>query len=454
MIFPPLKLCFKLRNLNYIHSNNCIINIIINIFYLFDLFLGFITAYYDIEERFIIKLPNIIFNYLTSWFIPDLISSFPYSIISLLKISKNYTTSINEYKVIYLLELFTLIKSFKIYKNNRFFFNFTHFLMKKTSLYKLHQTSNFIFLFIICGHILACIFIFLSHLENPSWITIQNLTDSSKLEIYISSFYYVFATVFTVGYGDIVSINIYERFYNLILLIVGIMAYSFSVSSLSNYVQNVDSRTQDYNNKMEILHHLKLSHEKMPQSLYEKISRFLKYRLTHIVRDKNEIIDNLPIGLRTTLIMEMYKPIIDNFIFFKTYNSSDFAIKVILAFRPILVMKNEKLVNEGDYLEEIIFVKRGTLSLELPLPIFIKDKDIENYDMFTKRNSVLNLEFPKTINKCLSNNKPKFIDLNNTFIPQKTMTFIRGKGLTYNNNNNNKINVPIQQYVNYRNKEN
>ena len=69
--------------------------------------------------------------------------------------------------------------------------------------------------------------------------------------------------------------------------------------------------------------------------------------------------------------------------------------------------------------------------------------------MFTKRNSVLNLEFPKTINKCLSNNKPKFIDLNNTFIPQKTMTFIRGKGLTYNNNNNNnnKFNVPIQQYV-------
>ena len=189
--------------------------------------------------------------------------------------------------------------------------------MKKTSLYKLYQTSNFIFLFIICGHILACIFIFLSHLENPSWITIQNLTDSSKLEIYISSFYYVFATVFTVGYGDIVSINIYERFYNLILLIVGIMAYSFSVSSLSNYVQNVDSRTQDYNNKMEILHHLKLSHEKMPQNIKEKISRFLKYRLTHIVRDKNEIIDNLPIGLRTTLIMEMYKPIIDNFIFFK-----------------------------------------------------------------------------------------------------------------------------------------
>ena len=81
-------------------------------------------------------------------------------------------------------------------------------------------------------------------------------------------------------------------FFNLILLIVGIMAYSYSVSSLSNYVQTVDSRTQDFNNKMAILQHLKLTHEKMPQSLYEKIVRFLKYS-TDNEKDKNEIMDNV-----------------------------------------------------------------------------------------------------------------------------------------------------------------
>ena len=448
MIIPPIFICFYPQKSNFYNF----MNIITNCFFMSDLLLGFITAYYDIEEKFIWKLPDIIFNYLTTWFIPDLLCAFPFSFFSE-KPEKIIST--NEFELKYLLDLFNLIKVFKIYNNNTFFFQYNNYIIKKTNLLKFSETSRFIYLFILCGHILACIFIFLSHLENPSWVTHQNLMNNSKLEIYISSFYYVYATVFTVGYGDIVSINIYERFFNLILLVAGIMAYSYSVSSLSNYVQNVDSKTQDFNDKMEILHHLKLTHEKMPKALYDKIARFLKYRLEHVVRDKNEIMDNLPIGLRTTLIMEMYKPIIKNFIFFKTYSSSNFIIKVILAFRPLLVMKNEKLVNEGDYLEEIIFVKRGTLALELPLPVLIKDKDIEDINIKRRRASLLNMEFPQyPINKSLSNQKPRIIDFNNETVPQKTMTFVRGKGLTFNhtfgkknNNNNNKIDKPIQQYV-------
>ena len=448
MIIPPIFICFYPQKSNFYNF----MNIITNCFFMSDLLLGFITAYYDIEEKFIWKLPDIIFNYLTTWFIPDLLCAFPFSFFSE---KPEEITSTNEFELKYLLDLFNLIKVFKIYNNNTFFFQYNNYIIKKTNLLKFSETSRFIYLFILCGHILACIFIFLSHLENPSWVTHQNLMNNSKLEIYISSFYYVYATVFTVGYGDIVSINIYERFFNLILLVAGIMAYSYSVSSLSNYVQNVDSKTQDFNDKMEILHHLKLTHEKMPKALYDKIARFLKYRLEHVVRDKNEIMDNLPIGLRTTLIMEMYKPIIKNFIFFKTYSSSNFIIKVILAFRPLLVMKNEKLVNEGDYLEEIIFVKRGTLALELPLPVLIKDKDIEDINIKRRRASLLNMEFPQyPINKSLSNQKPRIIDFNNETVPQKTMTFVRGKGLTFNhtfgkknNNNNNKIDKPIQQYV-------
>ena len=163
------------------------------------------------------------------------------------------------------------------------------------------------------------------------------------------------------------------------------MAYSFSISTLSNYVKSEDHKSKDYNSKMNILNQIKVTHEKMPKNLYDKIARFLYYKLTHIERDKNEIIDNLPIGLRTKLIMEMYKPIIENFIFFKTYNSSDFVLRVILAFRPIFSIKNEKLVNEGDYLEEIIFVKRGILALELPLPILFDKKELEEINLKQKK---------------------------------------------------------------------
>ena len=455
VIVPPLMMGFYPFQDHILYQSYLVVNIFGDVFYLIDLILGFITAYFDIEEHFITKKSLITINYLMSWFIIDLISSIPYTTIFTIFnfIQKHYYKNLKQkYNLIELVQLLPIVKNLKIYKNNEFYNKFKRFLYHYTILYKWFNTANFLFLFFIYTHILACIFVFLSYLENPSWISNQNLIDSSKGEIYIASFYYVFATVFTVGYGDIVSVNIYERVFNLILLIVGIVAYSFSISTLINYVQNEDHKTKDYNSKMDILNQIKVTHEKMPKSLYDKIARFLYYRLKHVERDKNEIIDNLPIGLRTKLIMEMYKPIIENFIFFKTYSKSDFVLRVILAFRPIFSIKNEKLVNEGDYLEEIIFVKRGLLSLELPLPILFDKKELEDINLKQRRNSLIDLEFPYNPELFLNDNKtidkPKIIDVNHDLLPHKTMTFVRGKGLRNINKNNKKKSTKLnQQYV-------
>ena len=224
------------------------------------------------------------------------------------------------FKLTELFESFRIMKIYKSYLNNEL----THFIKKNINkidyLQKSIEISIFIAIVVLHVHYLTCVNIFLSNLQYPNWITVQNLQDSTKFDIYIASFYYVFATVTTVGYGDIVSINIYERFYNLILLVVGIGIYSYSVSALSNYVQQVDRKTLDYQEKSDTLEQIRINHEKMPNELYEKIARFLKYQLENESIDQHEIIDNLPIGLRTTLIMQMYKPIINNFIFFKTFN--------------------------------------------------------------------------------------------------------------------------------------
>ena len=450
ILFFPIILCFYPIISTDFTSWYLIINIFIDLFYIIDLIIGFFTAYYDIEEKFIRKLSEISVNYLSGWFLIDLLCAIPFNTIFAISHRKNkdmiaYT---DFFKLRELWESFRIIKIYKSFLNNEL----THFLKKSInqigSLQKGIEISIFTTFVILHIHYLSCVNIFLSNLQYPNWIIVQNLQDSSKFDIYIASFYYVFATVTTVGYGDIVSINIYERFYNLILLVVGIGIYSYSVSALSNYVQQVDRKTLDYQEKSDTLEQIRINHEKMPNELYEKIARFLKYQLENESIDQHEIIDNLPIGLRTTLIMQMYKPIINNFIFFKTFNSSDFIIKVIMAFRPILSLRNEKLVNEGDYIEEIMFVKRGVLALELPLPIYVNDKDIENYMTRRATGQFTTFDFNKTHTKAKFNEKPTVINFNDKAVT--TLTFVKGKGLTMINNDkndNNIIKTPIQQYV-------
>ena len=212
---------------------------------------GFFTAYYDIEEKFIRKLPEISVNYLSGWFLIDLLCAIPFNtIFAITNRKKKYMVTYTElFKLTELFESFRIIKIYKSYLNNELTHFIKKFINKIDYLQKSIEISIFITIVILHVHYLTCVNIFLSNLQYPNWITVQNLQDSTKFDIYIASFYYVFATVTTVGYGDIVSINIYERFYNLILLVVGIGIYSYCVSALSNYVQQVDKKTLDYQEK-------------------------------------------------------------------------------------------------------------------------------------------------------------------------------------------------------------
>ena len=76
-------------------------------------------------------------------------------------------------------------------------------------------------------------------------------------------------------------------------------------------------------------------------------------------KDKQLLFHCLPYSLKNKLIMEMYKPIIQNFSFFKEIHNSDFIVKVVTSLKPLLLIKEDIIINEGDFIKEIIFIKKG-----------------------------------------------------------------------------------------------
>ena len=59
-------------------------------------------------------------------------------------------------------------------------------------------------------------------------------------QLYITSFYYTVSTITTVGYGDISGVNTLERGMAIVIMILGVMAFSFATGSLSSILQNYD----------------------------------------------------------------------------------------------------------------------------------------------------------------------------------------------------------------------
>jgi CRP-like cAMP-binding protein len=361
-----------------------IIDLFCDVIYILDLIFQFFIPIQDYDEKYITSKSRIAINYLTSWFILDFLSSVPINsvlsivllineedtlnsnsdlVVSKLKVSKNLTNIAKLSRMYRLMKLVRLVKLIKISKNQKIKYKEKMNILEDMNISStLKRLLIFLFYFILLNHVLACIWTFIASLDYPNWIVDQDLTDADNIELYIASLYFNLVTIFTIGYGNIISKNTLERVYNIVIMIAGIMLYTFAVSSLSNIIQRTDEKTQSFNKNLNYLEESKVRYN-IPSNLYSKIKRFLTYDYTVNRINKHFLLADLPQVIRSELICRMYADIISNFNFFQNTNT-EFCAKVILALRPMKSNKSEVIIYEDEYIEEMVFVKRGVLSIE------------------------------------------------------------------------------------------
>lgn len=65
-----------------------------------------------------------------------------------------------------------------------------------------------------------------------SWLYVYNLKNDSKLDKYITSLYFSFITMSTVGYGDISPQTLTEKVYILIITLISCFVFSYTVNTI------------------------------------------------------------------------------------------------------------------------------------------------------------------------------------------------------------------------------
>lgn len=415
-LYTPIDL-INYQKLNYFFFG---FEMLLDLFMILDVFFGFFTGYFDFEENYKCGLFEMINNYLSSFFVLDFICAIPfYSIFNVY--DYYYYQSINDYvqdetkdvflrnhvmshfnlndgniglldwdfkiqflyslkdfnntgklkdyyldRKLKLLKLLRFSKAVKLLNNNEFL-NLVKDQLKFDEITdtKAFKFSIYYVFFIIISHILTCIFIFLGTLETPNWILNSHLEDTNFFTLYIASLYFNHTTIFTVGYGDITTKNLYEKAYNIILMIVGLMLYSFTLSAISELIQRNDEKTKQYSMKKKYLEQLNSKYY-MSRKLYYKISKHLKYEMGADKTNKNILLNDLPISLRNEVILNINKDVFQSFNFFKNSRENhDFIIHTIMALKPTKSSKKDILLKQGEFIEEVIFVKRGYLDLEV-----------------------------------------------------------------------------------------
>ncbi len=390
LIYIPYELakyfCFCTSSNNFI---NYFIYFFLDALFLLDIIVWFCRGYYTKEEEKLIKNRKLIFNnYICGWFLTDFIAGLPFNALYLYYCKKSpnkicYTyDKDNLFNFLILIRCLKAIKIFKVSSRKRN--QFVTYLMEYFSELSLLDNSIDLIIKIssvILGlHIMSCAHIFIGKHTFPGWIYKNNFQDYSLLNLYMISLYYLITTMTTVGYGEIQMDSMVEVVFRIILLAVGIICYSWIISSISNGINKQSYASINFSNECALLESIRRGHRELPFKVYFAIKKYLEDK--HFRQksfDKNLLINSLPYSLKNSLIFSMYRKQIDNFHFFKGISNSNFLVETLSYLTPITGKKNDILIKENEIIEDIYFVNEGRLALEVPIDMDNQEESTNKY---------------------------------------------------------------------------
>ena len=350
IIFYPLSFSFHFDIPIQIH-------IVIDFFFIIDFFIGFFIGIFDEEGKMVNNLKLCVYHYITNSFFKNLIISFPF--LSIFHNSNSF------FKILPLIRIFKFYEYTFNEKDSELYYDKLiinlHIIQPLSMHNPLYSFLEFFVGFFILLHISTCMFIYLlDSSDYPNWTT-SNFDDSNTRN-YISGFYFSLTTIITVGYGDVTPLSYNERLYTIILMIIGVCLYSMVLSILSSLFE--DFQTKEKNNKKNIyiLDELRNKYH-IPDEIYHKVLRYLKYTSVINSKDNNLLMNSLPKYYKCALLYEIHGESLNNINFFKG-QSNEFKIQSVLFLKELNLIKGEYLIQSGDMIEEFYMVKKGILQIQ------------------------------------------------------------------------------------------
>jgi len=136
----------------------------------------------------------------------------------------------------------------------------------------------------------------------------------------VTSFYFTVTTIMTVGYGDITPNNVTEKLITILLMLIGVVLFSYATGSISSIISSADSEDARLKEKMATLKILQGDYD-IESTLYNKIAKALQYGNQH-AKGVVEFMDDLPTKLRIELAIAIHNKMYSNIKFFKDKDKS------------------------------------------------------------------------------------------------------------------------------------
>jgi len=252
------------------------VNAATDLSFLIDLMVTFFTAFYEEKTYLLVTDKRVIARkYLRFWFWMDLISIVPIDLIVRSSSDGESIGSLAKFtrvgKLYKMVRMLRMVKMIRIVKDRKKIMANLDSMMKTNPGFE--RLIFFCFGFALLVHTFASVWIMLASFDDEmNWrIAFRNkyfqpsmgesiVDDYGDGDWYVVAIYFVATTVNTVGYGDLGPQNNIERFFCILLMFFGVIAFSFTTGSMGSIIASSDSAHAKLQEKLDLLKKIKMKY--------------------------------------------------------------------------------------------------------------------------------------------------------------------------------------------------
>lgn len=392
---------------------------LISLSFLFDILMNFNTSYYS-KGALVTSRSKIFKNYLTGMFWVDIFSSFPYEWLSNPPLQNGSIKSPSYFGIMKLFRFIRMAKLLRLLKSRKIFYKIEDCILNEfiSVIYAFMKLGIFLS---IVAHWIACVFYYTSTVQSTSteytWVKIFLSSRSEDVEIYelyITSLYWAFTTMISVGYGDITPQNPYEMTVTVGCMTLSCIYFAYIIGNMSTLISK-HLATEHRKSEIRVGTSRFMKKKSVPKETQRKVMAFIDNLMEDLSIYKlqdHEVLGLLSQPLRNEIFFLLYRDILKKCRIFTQYFCDDIIIGLTKALNMENYSPNDVVFYEKTHNRIMYFICSGVVNIMHESTGLIY-KQLEKDEMFGEIGFFVGHSRTATA-KCIDFTLLQTLDLNET----------------------------------------